>query len=837
MNKPTNPESLTLVKKALLAVEEMKAKLAQVEEKQREPIAIISMACRFPGSSNTPEQFWELLRDGKSGVTEVPAERWHMPDFYDPNPDAPGKSYARYGAFIDEIDQFDAPFFNIAPVEANKMDPQQRLLLELSWEALERAGISPTSLRGGKVGVFVGMTTLDYLRLTLGNGDKNEIDALVGIGVSYCIAAGRLSYFFGFQGGNFPIDTACSSSLVAVHQACQSLRMGECEMALAGGVNAMLVPDAHIYFAKTRALSPNPACRTFDAGADGYVRGEGCGMILLKRLSDALADGDPIEAVIRGSAINHDGRSSGLTAPNGPAQQAVIRTALANGNISPHQVSYLEAHGTGTPLGDPIEVQAMSAVLGNGRLDENPLVIGSVKTNVGHLEGAAGIAGLIKTVLMLKNRQLAPHLHFKTPNPYIAWDELPVKVNTQLRDWQVADGATRIAGISSFGFSGTNAHVVLAEAPSQQKRPNRKMPAQLLLLSAKSELSLRQLAKRYAHHLSNHEEQSLADVCGTAMHGRTHFPYRLAIVGDSHQQMAEQLNRVEEDAGTFPRTSAKPPSLIFQFTGQGSQFAGMGDSLYEYEPIFRQNIDTCAEHLRPYLPMPLTDYLFSNSQTDIHQTQFTQPALFAFEYALAQLWLSWGVQPAGLIGHSIGEYVAATLAGVFSLADGLALVAKRGELMGSLPQNGTMLATFASEAEVAEQIAGIPQISIAVVNGADNVVIAGIEAGIQQAQTKLEDAGMITRPLRVSHAFHSPLMTPILEQFRAFAGKFSYASPQTPLISNVTGQFFADSAVPDADYWTEHIRATVRYYAGIQACFSAKHTHFWKLGQSRFCQN
>ena len=532
-------ESHSLIKQALLAVEQMKARVEASERKQKEPIAIIGMACRFPGQADSPANFWRLLRDGTHAIGRIPDERWNVAAYYDPDPDAPGKSYAAHGGFIENIALFDAAFFSIAPVEAMTMDPQQRLLLELSWEALENGAIAPDSLRGSRTGVFVGMCSSDYSLSTLASHQPEQINAFSGTGAASSVAAGRLSYFYGLHGPSFPVDTACSSSLLAVHLACQSLRQAECDLAMAAGVNLILAPDLHIYFSKTRALSAGSRCRAFDAGADGYVRGEGCGVIILKRLSDALADGDTIMAVVRGSAVNHDGRSSGLTAPNGPAQQAVIRQALANSGVAPHEVSYVEAHGTGTPLGDPIEVQALAAVYGDNRPTDNPLWIGSVKTNIGHLEGAAGIAGIIKTALALRHSEIPPQLNYSQPNPHIPWAELPVKVVTEKRPFPTHQ--PRLAGVSSFGVSGTNVHLILGAVEQPDSKPEVADRPHLFTLSAKRPSSLAALAAQYADYLPQHPEVSLGDICHTTAVGRAHFPHRLAIVCRDVGELAEKL--------------------------------------------------------------------------------------------------------------------------------------------------------------------------------------------------------------------------------------------------------------------------------------------------------
>ncbi|MCC7361303.1 MAG: type I polyketide synthase [Anaerolineales bacterium] len=839
---PPGLESLSLVKQALLAVEQMKARLAAAEGRQREPIAVVGLGCRFPGQAGSPGAFWRLLAAGVNAVTPIPPDRWPVEAYYDPNPETPGKAYTRYGAFLEDIDKFDAQFFNLAPVEANSMDPQQRLLLEVSWEALEQAGLAGDGLRGSRTGVFVGVCGSDYMLYTLGGADARRVDAFSGTGSAGSITAGRLSYFYDLHGPNFPIDTACSSSLLAVHQAVQSLRQQECDLALAAGVSAMLSPELYVYFAKTHALSAGPEVRAFDARADGYVRGEGCGVMVLKRLSDALAAGDRLIAVVRGSAVNHDGRTSGLTAPNGPAQQSVIRAALANAGLSPAEVTYIETHGTGTPLGDPIEAQALAAAYRAN--DSTPLYLGGVKTNLGHLEGAAGIAGAIKAALMLEHRELVPHVNFELPSPHIAWSDLPLEVVTTHRPWPA--GRPLRVGVSSFGFSGTNVHVILEAAPPAPERPaEAETAAYVLPLSARTAAALRQAAGRYAAHLRAHPTERLGDVAHTAGTGRAHFAHRLAVTGSSAAEWADRLVAFEQGEAKIAGLTAqqvrphKPARLVFQFTGQGAQHVGMGRALESVAPRFREALAECDALLRPHLGVSIRAVMFGDAAAPtapfpvaLGETWLTQPALFAYEYALARQWQAWGLEPAAVIGHSIGEYVAACVAGALTLADALRLVAARGQLMQALPPEGAMVAAFAPEAQVAAVLAGRGDIDIAAVNGPDNVVISGTRTAVRAAAEALEAQGVLTQALRVSHAFHSPLMEPMLAEFRRVAGGVRYAAPQLPLVSNVTGRLFGRDDLPEADYWTSHVRGTVRYYAGLQTLTVAGYGVFLEVGPS-----
>ncbi len=536
---PAGEPALSPLKRAFLALEAAQSRVAALEAAAREPIAIVGLGCRVPGGANDSDSFWQLMRDGVDAIGPLPADRWDTESLYDPDPETPGHIATRAGGFLGPVNGFDAGFFGIAPREAQGMDPQQRLLLEVAWEALEHAGQAPDRLEGSRTGVYVGVTASDYAYLQLMSGDRALLDAHFTSGMAHSIVSGRLSYLLGLQGPSLTLDTACSSSLVAVHLACQALRAGDCRMALAGGVNLILSPDLYIALSHARMLAPDGRCKTFDASADGFARGEGCGMVVLTRLSDAQADGDRVLAVIRGSAVNQDGPSSGLTAPNGPAQEAVIREALARAGVSPDEVGYVEAHGTGTQLGDPLEVQALGHVFGSNR--EQPLWLGSVKTNIGHLEAAAGVTGLIKLVLALQHQQIPKHLHFSTPSPHIPWGDFSLRVPTALTSWEPIQGR-RIAGVSSFGFSGTNAHVVVEEAPAEAAplvAPARR--THLMALSARDETALAQLAARYADALQNQGDEALADICFTANAGRAHFAQRATVLADSVATLRERL--------------------------------------------------------------------------------------------------------------------------------------------------------------------------------------------------------------------------------------------------------------------------------------------------------
>ena len=809
---------LDFKKDALIAIETLRARVRQLESSSRQEIAIVGLAARFPGGPD-PNTFWEMLRDGRDGVTEIPGDRWDADAFYDPDPETAGKMATRHAGFILDIAGFDAQFFGISPREAMYMDPQHRLMLETSWHALENAGLAPSSLTGTRGGVFMGLSTHDYLALLSEKQTYSHIDAYFGTGTSPAAATGRISYRLGFEGPAVTVDTACSSSLVAVHQASQALRSGECDLALAGGVNVLLTPATMINFSRARMLAPDGRCKTFDAAADGYVRGEGCGVIVLKRLNDALRDGDRIRAVIRGSAVNQDGASGGLTVPNGRAQQRVIADALKQAGLEPHEVDYLEAHGTGTSLGDPIEAQAAAAVYGTGRDKDHPLLIGSVKTNIGHLEAAAGIAGIIKVVLAMEHRTLPRHLHFQTPSPHIPWDRLAVEVVRETRPWH-ANGKRRTAGVSSFGFSGTNGHVLLEEAPivepvvAAEATPERKH--HVLAISARSQEALRELLGRYRAWLDAHPEADIADVCNMAAVGRSHLEYRSAMVVDSRDRARDLLSAFAEERpmpGLVTGTASDPPKTAWLFTGQGSQYVGMGRQLYESQPMFRQTLEYCQDVLRGELERPLLEVMFEDDER-LRNTTYAQPALFALEMALARLWRHWGLEPDVVLGHSVGEYAAACVAGVFSLEDGLRLMARRGRLFGSLPAGGRMAAVFAHAHAVEEKLGDFPCLSIAAFNGA-HTVVSGPGADVEAVAQAFREKEMRADPLDTSHAFHSALLDPVLDQFEEFARGIEYRAAGRALISNRTGKVLGQTML-DAGYWRRHARQSVQFAESVE---------------------
>jgi acyl transferase domain-containing protein/NAD(P)-dependent dehydrogenase (short-subunit alcohol dehydrogenase family)/acyl carrier protein len=834
---------------ALLATE-LNTKLERLEQRAAEPIAVTGIGCRFPGGVNDTESFWRLLVEGQDAISEVPAGRWDINAFYDPDADAPGKMTTRWGGFLEDVELFDPELFGISPREAARMDPQQRLLLEVSWEALENAGQNPNGLAGSPTGVFVGLCNNDYFLMQFESG-RGSIDAYVATGNAHSVASGRISYILGLQGPSVSVDTGCSASLVAVHLACQSLRSGECRMALAGGVNLILMPDTTIVLSKARMMSLDGRCKPFDASADGFVRSEGCGVIVLKRLSDARAEGDRILGVICGTASNQDGRSNGLTAPNGPSQVAVIREALANAGLQPHDIDFIEAHGTGTSLGDPIEAHALADVFGQGRT--HSLFVGSVKSNFGHAESAAGIAGLIKAVLAVQHGIIPPTLHLKKLNPHIDWDGLAIGVPTVATSLHRERGQ-RIAGVSSFGFSGTNAHAIVSDpplmdpvldrAPENSCDPDRPSPLQLLPLAARTESALAELAGKYQKTFSEKSDLTLANACYTAGIGRAHFQHRLTVVAADLTEAGERLaefRRGEKHVRirTGNATRSTVPGVVFMFTGQGSQYVGMGRELYETQPVFRRELEKCAEILGPLLDKPLLEAIFADAELTesgsqrhlLDETQYTQPALFALEYGLAAMWRSWGVEPAAVLGHSIGEYVAACVAGIFSLEDGLRLIAERGRLMATLPTGGAMAVAFADEARVSEAIG--PErttTAIACINGPANTVISGECAALDRALKRLAETGIPSRRLVVSHAFHSPLMDPILDSFQRAAARVQYSEPLIAIVSNVTGQMAHPGLMSCPEYWRDHIRNAVRFADSIRALREAGQSIFLEIG-------
>lgn len=818
-----------LLENALVKIRGLKQELEETKKQRNEPIALVGIGCRFPGDADDSAAFWDLLRNGSCAIEPLPKSRWNLDHYLDSDPEAPGRMYTAAGAFIQDYDKFDPAFFGLTPREAQAMDPQHRLMLEVCYQGLEDAGIDVHSLAESKTAVIMGMGSDDYSRFSTSSMDEETIDAYTSLGSARSIGVGRIAYVLGLQGPAFQLDTSCSSSLLAIHLACQSLRNGEADLALAGGVNLMLTPELSISFSKLRALSPTGSCRTFDEKADGYVRGEGCGVVVLKRLSDAQVDGDNIIAVIRGSAANHDGKSNGMTAPNGAAQEKVINAALENAGVDASQVQYVEAHGTGTPLGDPIEVLSLGRVYGAAHSQDNPLYIGSVKASVGHLEAGAGVAALIKTALAIRNATIPPHVNFDTPNPHIPWQRLPIKVPTQAREWP-ADLDVRRAAISAFGMSGTNVHVVIESAPPvdantqdaiRGEKPHRDRQHHMLLLSAKSPQSLRDLTRRYQQCFAK-PNADFADICYSANTGRAKYPYRAALIAkdctDAGMQAAAMLDSNSEPA----RQHGGRKKVAFLFSGQGAQYVGMGRELYASSAVFRDHFDRCAALIDAQLGCDLKAIMWpteaeeDRSSAMLNQTLYTQPALFALELSLARLWLSWDVSPTLLIGHSVGEFAAACIAGVYSLADGIKLICARARLMSSLPGGGKMAAVEISGDDIQPYLSTYSgRISIAAVNSPRQVVISGEGPAIDELTGRLVEEGRTVTALDVSHAFHSDLMQPMLASFREVAEQVKYKAPAVAVLSNVSGTS-AGAAMASADYWVSHVCASVLFYRGIE---------------------
>ena len=841
-------EHSALLRQALRAVEQMTQKLQAAESRAREvsqPIAIVGMGCRYPGGANDPESFWELLREGREAICEVPAERWDAEAYYDPDPTRPGKMVSKYGGFLDAIDQFDAAFFGIAPREAAMMDPQQRLLLEVAWAALDSGGIAPRSLAESKTGVYLGMASEDYGHIQMEAGDAELLDVHYATGNGRSIASGRLAYLLGLRGPAVTLDTACSSSLVAVHLACQSLRLGECELALAGGVNVMLSPETTVALSQAHMLAPDGRCKAFSAEADGFARAEGCGLVVLKTLKQAQADGDRVFAVIRGSAVNQDGASSSLTAPNGPAQEALMRQALRDAGVAAAAIGLVEAHGTGTALGDPIELRALGAVYGAARAAGELLPVSSLKTNFGHMEAAAGVGGLMKLVLAMEHEAIPPHLHMEKPTPHVPWGQLKLTVERSLKEWPRVDGKPRLGAVSSFGYSGTNAHLIVEEAPVGGGRwvlrsaqddkvvgvDDEVLADELALLSvsAKSEAALRALAASYAERLELGVGGSWAEIAATAGVGRDHFRYRAAIVARDRGEAAERLRELAAGRGsaaarTVPVRTA--PAVGFLFTGQGSERAGMGLELLEQSGAFRAAVARLEAVLEGGVENEAAARLgfaeiWANRNGELERARYVQPALYAFDWALSEHWRSWGVTPEVVLGHSLGEYVAATVAGVISPEDGIRLVAVRGRLTEELGKPGGMVAVVASEAEVRGLLDADGELSIAAVNGPSSVVVSGALGAVDLLVERLGREGLRHKRLRTTHGFHSRALDGMLDAFETEAAKISFRAPEMKWVSNLTGRVVERGQPVDARYWRRHLRETVLFSAGLSVAAAA----------------
>ncbi len=793
-------------------------------------IAIVGMSCRFPGGVNSPEELWDLVFQGRDVLGEFPSDRgWDLAELFNPDPDVSGACYTRTGGFVDGVGDFDPSFFGVGPSEALAMDPQQRMFLELSWEALERAGIDPTTLRGSATGVFAGVYAQGY-----GMGSAEcAVEGFRLTGQSCSVASGRVSYVLGLEGPAVSVDTACSSSLVALHMAVQSLRSGECDLALAGGATVNATPDIFVEFSRMRGLSSDGRCKAFAGAADGTGFSEGGGMLVVERLSDAQRLGHPVLAVVRGSAVNSDGASNGLTAPNGPSQQRVVRSALACAGLSGADVDVVEGHGTGTTLGDPIEAQAILATYGQQR--DEPLWLGSIKSNMGHTQAAAGVAGVMKMILAMRHEVLPATLHVNEPSPHVDWSAGKVSLLAEARPWVAhsANGRVRRAGVSSFGISGTNAHVIIEAAPPVEP-VERAAPAPVVpwVISAKSAATLAAQATRLNEFVSAGEQLATADV-GWSLAGRSVFEHRAVVLGSDRDQLLDGLAQLADGspgASVFTGHAVPAGKTVFVFPGQGSQWLGMGAGLHAAYPVFAEAFNTVVAELDRHLLRPLREVMWGHDEELLNTTEFAQPALFAVEVALYRLLESWGVRADFVMGHSVGELTAAHVAGALSLENTAVLVVARGRFMQALPSGGAMIAVQATEDEVRLLLTDNADVAaVAAVNGPSSVVVSGAEDAVTAIADRLREQGRRTHRLAVSHAFHSPLMEPMIGEFRAAARELTVDPAAIPVISNVTGQV-AGADFASADYWTQHIRAAVRFADSVRFTHSAGASRFLEIG-------
>lgn len=801
------------------------ATMQPVFDRLHEPIAIVGMGCRFPQADNL-EKYWELLSKGKSGIQDRPEFHSYIDPYFDDDLSKNDRIYTKKGGFLNQNPaDFDAAFFKISALEASSMDPQHRLVLEVVWEALEDANIVPSSLNGSNTGVFMGICSNDYA-WKLVKQDTPEIDIYLGSGNAYSPVSGRVSYSLDIHGPSLAIDTACSSSLTSTHVAINSIRIGECDIAIVGGIQRYLSPEYWMNLCKSRILSPDGACKSFSDDANGYVRGEGCGVIILKRLSQAQADNDTIHAIIPGSSTRQDGKTSGLTVPNGASQQEAIKAALKDAQLTIDDIDYIEAHGTGTPIGDPIEINAIGNLFRKRKKD---LLVGTVKSNIGHLEGSAGLAGLIKVVLALKNKKIPKNLHFSTPSKKIAWDNMPVKIVTELTDWTIDDSKPRIAGVNSFGFEGVNTHVILQEYKDSPKLDNQVpyIKNHAIVFSAKSEKSLNTKIKQYIDYLEKNPNVNISDVAFINNCKRENYKYKLSIICSTVDELLLELkkssnSKYSPNIFSYNKNNNNTnKGVALLFSGQGSQYINMGKELYFNNKLFHQEMNKCNEILldNKLLGESILDIIYNDNnpenQERLQMTQYTQPALFVLEYSLFMLLKELGIEPNVVLGHSVGEYVAACIAGIFSLEDALTLIVHRSKLMQNLPQNGIMVVINIDEEKAKNAIQNEPLISIAAINSPTSVVLSGETKAVTKLVDSLtKEKGVNSISLSTSHAFHSQLMKPMLNDFKKVAEKISYKKPVISFISNVTGRKEIEEPTTP-DYWCKHILNPVRFYQSI----------------------